>query len=93
MTEREQLPRILGYGHLEAGVATSGMEGPPLLTFWRRRRRSLDRLLGATPCFRCTLRSPWSVLLLTGTVTVALQTMMAIRWPVYRPTSLLRCIL
>ena len=26
MTEREQLPRILGYGHLEAGVSTSGME-------------------------------------------------------------------
>jgi hypothetical protein len=26
LTEREQLPRILGYGHLEAGVATSGME-------------------------------------------------------------------
>ncbi len=26
MTERDQLPRILGYGHLEAGVATSGME-------------------------------------------------------------------
>ena len=26
MTEREQLPRTLGYGHLEAGVSTSGME-------------------------------------------------------------------
>jgi hypothetical protein len=26
LTEREQLPRILGYGHLEAGVSTSGME-------------------------------------------------------------------
>ncbi len=26
LTEREQLPRTLGYGHLEAGVSTSGME-------------------------------------------------------------------
>ncbi len=26
MTEREQLPRVLGYGHLEAGVSTSEME-------------------------------------------------------------------
>ncbi len=26
MTEREQLPCTLGYGHLEAGVAASGME-------------------------------------------------------------------
>ena len=26
MTEREQLPRTLGYGHLEARVSTSGME-------------------------------------------------------------------
>ena len=80
MTEREQLPRTLGYGHLEAGVSTSGMEvatSADLLAAAAAAAVAGPSVRG-TPCSRCTLRSPWSALLLTGTLTVAPQTMMAI---------------
>ncbi len=93
MSECEQLPRTLGYGHLEAGVVTSGMAVATPADLLAAAVAVAEPSVRGHPMF--SLHSEESLVSSSadGDGDGASQTMMAIRWPVSRPTSRLRCAL